>query len=192
MNCLLLSSVGWLADVAQDKKQEKLDNYLFSAIKRELSGGETMIIGLLDAGADANTAVEGYKGVALVYAVEYDQPLSVIEKLYKKVAKFDGDSQFFDDAIKSMKIRGYEGEMVPGVNGTSVKGTSVKGTTVINRVKALREHFTGKPATVEIQPEVLQKLMEELATTKKELLAQRADAPEKPRPAATRFIRPQA
>jgi len=172
-----------LKNVEQDKKQETLDNLLIRVLRKEISGGEALIAGLLDADADANATEGDYKGVPLVYAVQYDQPLSVIEKLYKKVARFEGDTQFFDDAIESMKIKGYEGEMVPGVKGMD----SVKGTNVLNRMKALRQKYTGQPATVEIQPEVLQKLLDDFAAAREEITTLTARLAETPAPATQRL-----
>jgi len=141
-----------LANTAQDKRQAVLDNSLLKAIMNEIDAGGAFIAALLNAGADANASVKGYKGFTLVRAVEKNQPLSVIEMLYKKGASFD-------DALESMKANGWEDKM-------------------INRVKVLREKFTGQPAD-EVSASVAE-LRKEIAQLREQLTGKNPAAPAAP------------
>ncbi len=126
-----------LLNVADDERQAVLDRALLSIIRKSLPGGEPYIAALLNVGADPNAGEDGYKGMTLAASLNYNQPLSVIDMLYKNGASFD-------DAIESMKINNWSSQS-------------------INRMKILREKYTHQPATIDLPPEVVQQLLEQAA-----------------------------
>ncbi len=126
----------------EQSKQACLDGSLLRAVTDHYYGDD-LVAALLKAGAGANAEVQGFKGFVLAKAIESVRMVPTIELLYKAGANFD-DALFCIQANKWDEAN-------------------------IRSLKAYREKVTGKPSTIEVAPEVLQQLLDQVAEITKRL-----------------------
>jgi len=124
-----------LAKIPAQDQQEVLNRALLAVI-RNYTKVETFAGTLIEAGADANAEFDGFKGAILAWAVSKSQPLPVIELLCKKGANFE-------DTLFLLRTKDWKAETA-------------------TKLKVYREKITGEPATIEVKPEVLQQMQDQI------------------------------
>ena len=139
-----------LLNVPEDDKKKRLQNRLYNAIQFGV-GDEPFVENLIKAGAPANAETdEGFAGYILARAIDKSRSPAIIEALYKGGASFK-------DALFLMQTKNWNEE-------------------TIKRLKVYREKVTGEPAAIEVTPETLQQIREQMVELTKRFDALTPDA----------------
>jgi len=144
-----------LLKVPEPEKQEYLNQRLYNSV-RENYYGEELVSTLLQAGANANGDFGGFTGAILARAIENSRPQAVVDLLYKAGASFE-------EALFYMKAKKWDDKE-------------------IKALKAYQQKITGKPVTVEVEPEILLEMRQMIADLTEEVRGKKSPS----QPAAAR------